>query len=184
MSTESTTTEQAPQAWGDPRPPSPKWSGRKIAVAAAVAVAIAASGAAVIYAGTSSNSAQQSTPAGGIGQGPFPGFAGGFAGDALHGEFTVSSDGGYLTERMQTGTVSASSANSVTVKSEDGYTQTYAIDSATEKQGNLTDGSAVTVIAKVPTGSGTATALSISDADAGPGGAGGFPRGGPPGFGG
>jgi hypothetical protein len=182
MSTESTTTEQAPPAWGDPRPPAPRWSGRKIAVAAAVAVAIAAVGAVAIYAGSTANSTQQSGPAGGFGRGAMRGPGAGSPSGALHGDFTVASDGGYLTERMQTGTVSAPSANSVTVKSEDGYTQTYAIDSSTETPGNLANGSTVTVIAKAPAGAGTATALSIADADAGQGGPGGF--GGPPGFGG
>lgn len=151
-------------------------------MAAAIAVAIAGAGAVAIYAGTSYASAHQGFPAGGIGRGPFRGPAAGFPGNALHGEFTVASDGGYVTERMQTGTVSAPSATSITVKSEDGYTQTYAIDSSTEKTGNPADGSKVIVIAKVPTGTGSATALRIIDPGAGPGGFGGFPRGGPPGF--
>jgi hypothetical protein len=180
MSTDSTTTQQTPAAWGDRRPPAPRWSGRKIAVAAAVAVAVTAGGAVAIYAGTAYSS-QQGGP--GFGPGPFAGPGPGFLRGALHGEFTVSSDGGYVTERMQTGTVSAPSANSVTVKSEDGFTQTYAIDSSTKKRGNLADGSTVIVIAKAPTGADTATALTIIDANAGPGGFGGFPRGGPPGFG-
>ena len=46
----------------------------------------------------------------------------------LHGEFVVSDgSGGYATMLTQTGTVTAISATSITVRSDDGYTQTYAI---------------------------------------------------------
>jgi hypothetical protein len=174
MSTEPTTTQQAPPAWGDPQPPAPKWSGRKTAIAAAVAVVIAAVGGVAIYAGTSGNSGngtgQQGFggPGGGGRMGGFGGPTGGLGGemmilrDALHGDFTVSENGGYVTERLQTGDVSALSATSITVKSRDDYTQTYAIDSSTQQANNVASGSTVTVIAKV---SGTsATATTITDA--------------------
>jgi hypothetical protein len=46
----------------------------------------------------------------------------------LHGEFVVPNGaGGYTTELTQTGAVVAISAASITVRSEDGYTQTYVI---------------------------------------------------------
>ncbi|MFD4253967.1 hypothetical protein ACFWQL_29900 [Amycolatopsis thermoflava] len=188
MSTEPTTTEAPAAAWGDPQPPAPKWSGRKTAIAAAVAVVIAAVGGVAIYAGTSSEANQQG------GMGGFPGggrmMGGGTASilrEALHGDFTVSADGGYAVERFQTGEVSALSATSITVKSKDGYTQTYVIDSSTEKADNLATGSTVTVLAKVS--GDTATARSITDGSAQqsfpggqqggfPGGQGGFPGGG------
>jgi hypothetical protein len=50
----------------------------------------------------------------------------------LHSEGVVeSTDGSYITVRMQQGEVTASSATSMTVKSEDGYSSTYVIDDAT-----------------------------------------------------
>jgi hypothetical protein len=174
MSTEPTTAPQAPPTWGDPQPPAPKWSGRKTAIAAAVAVVIAALGGVAIYAGTSGNSSngtgQQGFggPGGGGRMGGFGGPTGGLGGgmsalrDALHGDFTVAENGGYVTERLQTGDVSALSATSITVKSQDGYTQTYAIDSSTQQANNAASGSTVTVIAKVS--GATATATTISDA--------------------
>ena len=187
MSTEPTTTQQAPPAWGDPQPPAPKWSGRKTLVAAAVAIAIAAVGAVAIYAGTSSNDSSQQ----GFGGGPGGGMgrmAGGQAGmtimrEALHGDYTVSENGSYVTERMQRGEVTALSSTSITVKSADGYTQTYTIDSSTEKASNLATGSKVMVVAKVS--GDTATATSVTDANQTQGqgqgqgrGQGGFPGGG------
>ncbi|TVT30327.1 hypothetical protein FNH05_29275, partial [Amycolatopsis rhizosphaerae] len=139
MSSEPTTTPQAPPAWGDPQPPTPKWSGRKTAIAAGVAVAIVAVGGVAIYAGASANSANGQ---GGMGRTGGPGGFGGQMGgrnggaastllSALHGDFTLSQNGGYVTERLQTGEVSALSATSITVKSKDDYTQTYTIDSGT-----------------------------------------------------
>jgi hypothetical protein len=167
MSTEPTTAPQAPEAtWGDPQPPAPKWSGKKTAVAAAIAVAIAAVGGVAIYAGTSANSSQQ-TGMGGPGNGRMGGFGNPMGGEmsllrnALHGDFTVSENGSYVTERLQTGSVSALTATSITVKSTDNYEQTYTVDSSTTKPDNLATGSKITVIAKVS--GDTATATSITD---------------------
>ena len=169
MSTGPTTTEQAPPAWGDPQPPAPKWSGKKTLVAAAVAIAIAAVGGVAIYLGTSANSTSSQ-------QGGFGGPGGGGArmnilgrrgmetlAQALHGDFTVQENGSYVTERMQRGEVTALSSASITVKSTDGYTQTYTIDSSTEKASNLATGSSAMVLAKL---NGTAaTATSVTDAN-------------------
>ena len=47
---------------------------------------------------------------------------------SLHGEFVVPDGaGGYTTVLTQTGTVTAISPTSITVRSEDGYSQTYVI---------------------------------------------------------
>lgn len=164
MSTEPPTTEAPAAAWGDRQPPAPKWSGKKTVIAAAVAVVIAAIGGVAIYAGTSSGASQPSGPAGAPGGSPMGQPGGGAASilrEALHGDFTVSADGGYAVERFQTGEVSALSATSITVRSEDGYTQTYTIDSSTRNAGNPSTGSSVTVLAKVS--GDTATATSITD---------------------
>ena len=168
--------QPAPASWGDPAPAAPRkgWSGKKTAIAAGIAVVIAAGGGAAIWAGTSSadNSAQQGPGGfGGPGGGQFPrgqgmpggGFGGGMAAlrEALHGDFVVSNgSGGYTTERLQTGDVTELSATSVTLTSKDGYKQTYAIDSSTQKTGDVKQGDTnVTVVAKVDGQTATATSL-------------------------
>ncbi|RJQ85800.1 hypothetical protein [Amycolatopsis panacis] len=180
------TTDPAQGAtWGEPpapgTPPGKTWSGRKTAIAAGVAVVIAAGGGIAIWAGTSSNdaSAQQRGPGGQGGPGGMMG-PGGFGGaggmsalrGALHGDFVVAGqNGSYVTERLQTGTVSELSATSVTLTSKDGYKQTYTLNSDTEKSGNPQDGRSSTVIAKVE--GGTATAISFGQEQSfGPGRAG------------
>ena len=52
---------------------------------------------------------------------------------ALHGEFTTRAPGGtgFQTMAMQNGEVTAVSATSITVKSEDGYSRTYAVNDDT-----------------------------------------------------
>ena len=57
-------------------------------------------------------------------------FAGPFG--ALHGEFTVPKDGGgYEKVAMQRGKVTAVSASQITLKSDDGYTRSYAVTATT-----------------------------------------------------
>jgi hypothetical protein len=107
-------------------------------------------------------------------RGKFPGigaFGGGFglgALGALHGEFVVPrTGGGYQTDDMQRGSVTAVSTSSITVKSADGFTKTYQVTSSTlvdaqrDGIGSVKDGHQVLVLAKV-SGS-TATATSIQD---------------------
>ncbi|MEV6911869.1 hypothetical protein [Amycolatopsis sp. NPDC051071] len=138
--------------WGAPAPadaPKKSWSGRKTAVAAGVAVVIAAGGGAAIWAGTAANGAEQGQ--GGPGGGRIlTGPGGAFPRDALHGDFVVSDgNGGYRTERLQTGEITEISATSVSLTSKDGYKQGYTIDSSTRKTGDLKTGETVTVTAKV-----------------------------------
>lgn len=162
------TDEPEGTTWGEPQPDRPKnWTGRKTAVAASVAVVIAAAGGVAIWAGTSA-SGQES------GRGGPPVMMGGMAGgaaamrDALHGDFVVSDGkGGYTTERLQTGQVTAISATSITTASKDGYTQTYAIDTSTQKVKDPKTGDTVTVVAKVS--GDTATATTISEGTLGSG---------------
>jgi hypothetical protein len=171
-------SQPAAANWGDPAAAAPKkgWSGKKTAIAAGIAVVIAAGGGAAIWAGTSSadNSAQQGGPGGfggpgGPGGGQFRGqgaggnFGGGIAAlrDALHGDFVVANQsGGYTTERLQTGDVTALSATSVTLTSKDGYKQTYTLDGSTQKTGDVKQGDTnITVVAKVDGQTATATSL-------------------------
>lgn len=63
--------------------------------------------------------------------GPFGGFGMGLGG-AIHGSFTVKGPGGtYETIDTQYGTAEAVSSSSITVKSADGFSQSYSVDSST-----------------------------------------------------
>jgi hypothetical protein len=94
-------------------------------------------------------------------------FGGGFFG-AVHGQFVVGkSGGGYQTVDVQTGKVTAVSTTSITLKSADGFTQTYVITSSTlvdaqrDGIGSVKVGNQASLLATV-SGS-TATATSIQD---------------------
>lgn len=191
------TTEQLPpqttaseQPWGTPaqRPPQ-RWSSRKTVAAVAIAVGVVAAGGAAIYAASGSSSSASSTQGGPGGQMGGPGGAGGSRGSAgsalsgaLHGEYVVSDgNGGYTTELMQTGQVTAVDSTSLTAKSTDGFTKTYTIDSSTAVRnggsgtGSITDvatGDTVTVVAKESGSTATANAVTEGSAQSGgPGGA-------------
>ena len=108
-------------------------------MAVGIAAVIAGLGGAAIYAATG-QTAHGAGPMGSHGFGP-PGFgppggpphaqggAGETQGPALHGQFVVPAvAGGFSTLVIQTGTVTAVSPGSVTVRSADGFSQQYAID--------------------------------------------------------
>ena len=137
MSTEQSTSD----TWGAPRQPSPgRWSGKRIVIAIAVAVGIAGAGATAVYAASDSADSGGTSAQGGPGGTGGPPDGGGMDGggmgggpgalsQALHGEYVVSDgNGGYTTELLQNGEVTAISDTSVTVESEDGYTKTYTVD--------------------------------------------------------
>jgi hypothetical protein len=65
----------------------------------------------------------------GLGLGRVKGLAGG---RVTHGEFALRTKTGFVTAFVQQGEVTAAAATSVTVKSADGYTRTYAISSSTK----------------------------------------------------
>jgi hypothetical protein len=101
------------------------------------------------------------------GFGGFGGF-GAFGFGAIHGQVTVpKSGGGYQTLDLQSGTVTAVSSSSITVKSSDGYSKTYDVASSTEVNaqaagiGTVKTGDTVVLTATV-SGS-KATAASIFD---------------------
>jgi hypothetical protein len=103
------------------------------------------------------------------GQGRGRGHRMGFGGPSIHGEFVVpDGEGRYVTVATQYGDVTAVDQDSITVKSEDGYTKEYAINGDTRINRRGEDGDAVKtgqkvmVMAKVD-GS-TATAVAIHDA--------------------
>lgn len=89
-------------------------------------------------------------------------------GVALHGEFVVPKDGGgYQTVATQRGEVTAVSKESITVKSEDGYSRTYTltedtlVNAARDGIDDVKTGNTVTVFAVVTDGK--ATASSVND---------------------
>jgi len=119
---------------------------------------------------TGSSSGSTKPPAGPRGHfGPgFGGPMGGpmMGGDVLHGVFTVkTASGSYVTEETQVGTVSSVSSNSITVKSADGYSQTYAVKSSTivDSQaggiGAVASSDSVRITAETQSGSETATSI-------------------------
>jgi hypothetical protein len=106
---------------------------------------------------------------GGFPGGPRLGF--GLGGGVVHGQLTVpKSGGGYQTLDVQSGTVTAVSTGSVTVKSADGFTATYTVTSSTVVGaqsagiGSVKKGDTIFVTATV-SGS-TATAATIVDVTA------------------
>lgn len=56
-------------------------------------------------------------------------------GRPIHGDMVLDKDGTYTTVRMQQGTVTAKTGTSLTVKSSDGYEQTYTLNDSTQYGG-------------------------------------------------
>jgi hypothetical protein len=144
--------EQSAEWGAQPPPAAPrsKWTAKRIVIAAVVAVGIAAAGGAAIYAASGSVDNTQGGP-GGMRGGPGGGqmiVGGPMAGmqDVQHGEF-------------QTGEVTALSDDSITVKSEDDYEQTYTIDDDTQMMDGIEQGDEVTVIATTENDKATATSV-------------------------
>jgi hypothetical protein len=100
------------------------------------------------------------------------GFGGGFGGPVVHGQYTVKGPNGYETIDERTGTVSAVSNTSgsnwsLTVKSADGTSGTFTVDSSTSVNGGESGISSVqssdTVVVTATQSGGTATATQITD---------------------
>ncbi len=157
-----------------------------------VAVVALAAGGGIVYLATHSGTSASPASAQGAAQSPAPspsastpsfyghgpgGFGrfGGFGGLGLgglggivHGQVTErTSSGGYQTVDVQSGTVTAVSSSSITVKSADGYSATYVVVSSTEVNAQAAGISTVKVgdtVELTATVSGsTATAASIID---------------------
>ena len=130
-----------------------------VGVAAVVAVGgtVAVTAANSSSAGSAQTGSGQGGPGGGFGGGA--GNAGGGFGrqgdsavgaltSALHGQFVISgTSGSTTTEQIQTGTVSAVSSTSLSVKSTDGFTGTYVVGSVDVSAATV--GTSVTVLATV-----------------------------------
>ena len=134
------------------------WGLRGTVAAIGVAAVIAALGGAAIYAATGSGSESVARPhrASSAGPGVQP-----VGVTSLHGEFVVRDGmGGYTTVLSQSGTVTASSPTSITVRSDDGYSQTYVIAQPTGPSPAIDE--PVTVRATRAGQTSTVTAISVS----------------------
>ncbi|MBO1266423.1 hypothetical protein [Arthrobacter cavernae] len=112
----------------------------KALIAGGVAVALTGGGAATVWAGTQpSLSPSGSSPSATATASPGPSGShakglglGKLHGQGIHGEFTVKDkDGHFKTIVTQRGTVESASESSISVKSEDGFTQSYAVNGET-----------------------------------------------------
>jgi len=161
-------------------------SGAGVAFAATSGPSSPAASASAIAATPSPSSSQPSPSQRPAGAGPWRGFArpggrpgfgrarhfgpGGGLGlfGVLHGQFVVpQAGGGYRTVDVQRGQVTAVSASSITLKSADGFTTTYAVQAATivdAQRGGMSSvkvGNQATVLATVS--GGTTSAARIAD---------------------
>ena len=121
-------------------------------MAASVAVAALTGGAVALAdqddAGTTSQESRQGPGPGGYGPGGHgPGGHGpSKLGQMLHGESVVElEDGTYVTQRMQVGDVTSVSETSLTVRSEDGFTETYVVGDETTLVRDQVTGTAASV---------------------------------------
>ena len=155
-------TVEQQEVWGAPAAEASTWSTRTTLLAAAIAAVLAVGAGVVVYA------TWDSTGDGPAHNGAPPGFGGpggpGSPGDAertLHGESVVSDGkGGFRTELTQTGSVTAASDASITVRSADGYSHTYHLDADTRRPRQpLQNGQQVTVRATEINGTDDATAV-------------------------
>lgn len=191
MSTDQIGTEQEVSGASQPSPPS--WGLRGTAAAVVVAAVIAGIGGAAIYAATEGSPHYVGVPHQAFGPGDgMPGGRGGQGGlggavggpgpaavdsTSLHGEFVEPDPaGGYTTELTQTGAVTAISPTSITVRSEDGYSQTYVIPSTAGNAGPPPFAVGAQVVVRATRTGQTATVTNIGNAQLGV-------PGGPPGVG-
>lgn len=125
---------------GSPAAQPRAWGTRATLLALGIAAAIAVLGGAVIYAATGQSSPQFIGPPGQHGPGPGGGLppaasaAGtglgtrGHAGPPVHGQVVVDDgSGGFVTVLSQTGVVTGVTAHSLTVRSPDGFVQSWAL---------------------------------------------------------
>ncbi|WP_163805432.1 hypothetical protein [Mycolicibacterium anyangense] len=150
--------------WGAPAARPPAWSTRTTLTAVAIAGALAVAGGLVIHAATGVSHDGGPGRMGGAGWAPG---GPGFPGDStrpVHSESVVpDGKGGFTTELSQTGNVTAATDTSITVRSADGYTQTFRIDPETRQpRAALHSGDEVTVRGTRAAGvNGTANATAV-----------------------
>src|SRR5262249_42514770 len=100
------------------------------AAAAAGTIGLAAAQTDTTSPSTTAPPSSTSAPSQPEGHHPGPGGRfgfGGIGGDVLHGEFVVPKNGAFETLDTQTGKVTDVSSTSISVKSDDGFSKTYAV---------------------------------------------------------
>ena len=111
---------------------------RSVVLAGGIVVALSGAGAAAVWAGTAQSATPLTSPTTSAAQPPGTAPAAGQAHKKnravpLHGESVVKKvDGGFETRLTQQGTIEAVGTASITVKSEDGFSQTYGINAGTK----------------------------------------------------
>lgn len=111
---------------------------RSVVVAGGIVVALSGAGAAAVWAGTAQSVTPLTGPTSAAAQPPGNSPAEGQARKKdravpLHGENVVKKgDGGFETRLTQQGAIEAVSSASITVKSEDGFSLTYALNAGTK----------------------------------------------------
>ena len=111
---------------------------RSVVLAGGIVVALSGAGAAAVWAGTAQSATPLTSPTTPAAQPPGNSPAEEQAHKKnravpLHGESVVKKgDGGFETRLTQQGTIEAVGSASITVKSEDGFSQTYAINAGTK----------------------------------------------------
>jgi hypothetical protein len=175
-------TPPPPAPPSQPDPPRARRFNRaqRLVMAGGLAAGLALGGAGISYAATSGSSSSSSsssttTPPNAPPKGPgnfgpgakifprwLPGFGG--LGQVVHGQATVHTpSGSYQTIAFQVGSVTTVSSTSITVKSTDGYSQTYGVTASTivnaQRDGiaSVASGDEVRVIATQSGSSWTAT---------------------------
>jgi hypothetical protein len=175
-----TSTDHLTPVWGQAQPTgTPHRSSRiKTIIIAAVAAVVLVGGGVAVASAVKSGSATSSSAGGpggamggpggsNVGNGGPGGGANGLGG-ALHGDFVASDgNGGYVTKRLQSGTVTAVSATSITARSADGYSTTFvvgastSVDNGVDAIGAVKTGDTVTVVGTVA--GDTNTAITVFD---------------------
>lgn len=154
-------TVEQQAVWGAPAAQPPTWSTRTTLLAAAIAAVLAVGAGTVVYAtwDPGADHAYNSAPPGFGGPGG-PGGPGEFE-RTVHAESVVSDGkGGFRTELTQTGSITAASDASITVRSVDGYRHTYVVGTDTRRPRQpLQSGQEVTVRAIESSGASDATAV-------------------------
>jgi hypothetical protein len=176
---ESQKTQNQPLQWGTAER---TWSGKKTIMAAGVTLALAMSGG--VAAISAANAGTATSAEQGLGGFARSGSADGtssLASAAVHSEAVIQSGSTWITQSTQSGTVIAVSSTSITVKSADGYTRTYAVASTTKLTEGIAAQSGAAGAGTTGTGAGTAqsgTAQSGTMPSGAPGGT--PPTGAPP----
>ena len=142
---------------------------RPTVAAVGIAAAIAGLGGAAVYAATETQGPGRHGPPNAEG-GPPPWMGGpGMDGQShdrpdpatIHSEAVLSEGGGYRTTLFQTGTITDLSATSITVRSNDGFTQSYALPDAVKPLYEVNDRVLIraTRTGSAPTDSPTVTSI-------------------------